>query len=371
LLRLHFLNVRQGDSTIVEYDNGNKKAFGIIDSNRTPNSDSPGLAKLLELGAKELSFVCMTHPDKDHYSGLYDVLEHYSGRIGDFYTCPLVGLTANKARLKKLAKQHRKLLSTQDDNEVTARSLEFIKILKFASEQFLPHNWHELTGYHNQIAPEGFADLKMFCLLPPAKAKGSFFKQIINETSEIEGDVANNDISIAIRISYQGSDIILGGDGSKKNWFDHRRWQRKAEESIASNIVKLPHHGSKRDCDLDTRENLFRSTKDCIGIFSADGKRHPDAEVVDWLIESGGKPYCTNLQSRWASQIHSLYNDDQTDLVLKKWINEAGSQDLAHVQPCKGDITVSIDRNGSIQVDTEHQFQCPCDPTIGGIFPFS
>ena len=94
MLNLHFLNVGNGDFIVVEFNNGSSKAFGVIDCNRTFDRPSAAKDKLIELGAEKLSFICITHPDQDHYTGLLDVLDHFSGKVAEFFTFPLSGVGA-------------------------------------------------------------------------------------------------------------------------------------------------------------------------------------------------------------------------------------------------------------------------------------
>ena len=92
-LHVHVLNVGHGDSIILEYKRNDERVYGLIDSNSNAPTEPPALTRLKELGATGLSFVCLTHPHRDHYCGMYQILREYKGRINEFYTFPLARLS--------------------------------------------------------------------------------------------------------------------------------------------------------------------------------------------------------------------------------------------------------------------------------------
>jgi metal-dependent hydrolase (beta-lactamase superfamily II) len=103
LLNIHILNVGHGDSIVLEFISHSGRAFGVIDSNTYTNNPPRALAKLKELDAEQISFLCITHPHWDHYRGIYSIMREYRGRIGEFYTFPLGHLRPEY--IKKLAKK--------------------------------------------------------------------------------------------------------------------------------------------------------------------------------------------------------------------------------------------------------------------------
>jgi len=92
-LRLHIVNVGHGDSILVEFPdctaNGLAKVrFGLVDA----GGEAPATKKTLNYLKAFLDyrlegddngyifeFICLTHPHHDHYVGMLDVLEFFSG----------------------------------------------------------------------------------------------------------------------------------------------------------------------------------------------------------------------------------------------------------------------------------------------------
>lgn len=71
--RIHFLDVGQGDSVLLE-ENG---CFGLIDAG-VPEAGPSIVQYLQQAGVKKLDFVLMTHPHADHIGGMKAVLESFA-----------------------------------------------------------------------------------------------------------------------------------------------------------------------------------------------------------------------------------------------------------------------------------------------------
>ncbi len=353
---------------MIEHEHDDGTAYGVVDSNCARDEEPKALTKLKELGADELSFVCLTHPHHDHFRGLYDILTHYVGRVGVFYTHPLGDLVAHKDRLKKLARIYHQIAKRQDDPEVTRRAEEFVKILRFASYNFLPDRWQELSGGGNQLSPDGFAAVELYSIQPPNRAKGQYFDSIDRGTLVVES-LRENEISTAINIIYAGVSIILGGDATKRNWLWHRtRVQAPLNKTLQAKVVKLPHHGSKLDCDADTLGNLFDVADDPVAVISSNGLTHPHQDVLHWLIDRGIQPRCTNLAARWSTEVIDFKNIRGIEPTLGRWLYQVAEHGGRRVIPCKGDITVSISNSGDVEVRTEFDHACPCGTEISALF---
>jgi hypothetical protein len=204
MLSIHVLNVGHGNSAIVEFDNGSEKAFGVIDSNLPSGTSEPrALVKLRELGAKRLSFVCLTHPHKDHFRGLFSIIKAFEGSIDYFYSCPFGELFQNPKRLKKFAEKLKKIYE-YSEGEPCKEALELLHIIKWATEakEEGSLDWRECAGEHLKLAPPGFANVSIATILPPNKSKGPYIQQIDRQDGFILGTFRENEISLALEISY-------------------------------------------------------------------------------------------------------------------------------------------------------------------------
>lgn len=359
MLKLHILNVEHGSSVVVEFDSGTERAFGVVDSHWPSSAKEPkALVKLKELGAKKLSFICLTHPHKDHFKGLYNIIRAYHGSIEHFYTCPLGGLFQNPDRLAKFSLKLQKLYKTSE-GEPAKDAIELLQIIRWAEQASKGGSldWRECAGEHLQLAPSGFGGVSVATILPPTKAKGSYIQQIERQDGLIIGSFKENEISLALEFVYGGTVIVLGGDGTVANWTDRRRWENNSKKFLNAAAVNLPHHGSHRDCPDEVLAQLFSKTGERAGVSSANGHSHPSFEVIKWMETNSIKPYCTNLIPQCGANVRQLLNVPNIDPRLMRWANEVASN-LGAVQPCQGDVTLTVDQAGIVTVTRELQNMC-------------
>ena len=370
MLIFYVLNVGHGSSIVVEFENQNGRHFGVIDSNASAETAPRALAKLKERGADRLSFLCLTHPHKDHFSGLYAIVVAFSGRIDHFYSCPFGDLLANRSRLKRLGEKLKLLQDRTDSQEHRRAAHEFLQLLFWADSgaQSRTLEWFECTGDSTTLAPPGFSNIRMETILPPNRAKGSYIQQIERQDTTILGTLNENEISLALQFSYSGTKIVLGGDGTKANWELRRRYEQNRNDPIDAQVVNLPHHGSKYDCDDSVLTQLFASGGDRVAVTSANGLSHPDLEVIEWLEYNNVRPYCTNLIPACGANAMRLLTLVQCEPQLARWVREV-ADNPGQMQACQGDITVRIKDDGTLDVTPEHANACGFRGDYDRLFP--
>lgn len=358
MLSIHILNAGHGDSIILEYDGGNGPVFGVIDSNREARQLPPALKKLRQLGAEKLSFVALTHPHADHYRGLLEILEEYRGRIDNFYSFPL---DHNKeGRLKKLSKIYVDIHNKTDGLTSRAAICEYLSIIYEVKEHIGLENWEEHTGIESAIAPVGFKGVDIQAILPLRSVKGDYFQLIENESSDVVENMNLNALSLAYKLSYNGHEIVLGGDVPYKYWMEHKRQNERRGIELDATLVKLPHHGSRRDCDQDVIKYLFTPNGQRYACISANGRTHPHEDTLSELERLNIMPYCTNLAigcGEVAKKV-GVYDssiDASLVLYLNRVLEEIPGQ---RVQPCQGNITTTIDGAGNLSIEAEHALPC-------------
>ncbi len=359
MLKIHILNVGHGDSILLEHYLNDEKSFAVIDSNRQSGEPPRALKKLQSLGVQRLNFVALTHPHADHFKGLLDILKQYRGKLDSFYSFP-VGLH-KEGQLKKYAKIFHDVLKNMDNENLRKPLAEYIKLLHELKTQIKFSNWGELSGPENTVMTSGFSDVDIQAILPYLNSKGPYFQQI--EKGEVDAIAHQNlnELSLAFKIKYKGIEIILGGDGTYKNWIKHRTENSKRNRKLEAVAVKIQHHGSEEDCKIETLEYLFGNDGERYACISANGKTHPAKSVLNNISDLGIFPYCTNLSvSCGARAGNSFVVDDSIDPKLMLFINKVtevipGSSP----EPCQGDIEILISDEGFLSVNTEHNMACP------------
>jgi beta-lactamase superfamily II metal-dependent hydrolase len=359
MLTFHVLNVGHGSSVVVDFEGPAGRAFGVVDTNAAADQTPRAIGKLRALGAKELAFLCITHPHKDHFSGAFRIIQEFKGRIHQFYSCPMGDFLLKRERLKLFASKLAKLVNITDSETVRRAAYEFLQILKWADEgaRTQQFEWHECSGDNFGIAPPGFSSVEISTILPPSKAKGAYVQLIENEDASVLGTQGENEISLALQFTFSGVTVVLGGDGSADNWAARRRYERNKQKGIAASIVNLPHHGSKYDCLPDVLTQLFISTGDRAAVTSANGMSHPHVEVIELLEQKQIKPYCTNLIPACGANAQTLLTLPAIDPQLARWIREV-AHNAGQVQPCQGDIEIQIHSDGTFNVVPEFANLC-------------
>lgn len=358
MLRIYILNVGHGDSIVLEHIDVNaKSSFAVIDSNCSPGESPKALELLKKKGAETISFAAITHPHADHYMGMKAILEAYQGKIDTFYTFPL---RHDRPSIRKLVTAYKNAAEATDDEAEKSRMVELGHILRLAVNN-VAKVWESPSGNKNQIFIPGFLGVSIFTILPPAKVRGGFFQDIDNGRVEPEKESLNS-LSMAFLIEYGDQQVILGGDGEKSNWIYQNKIWTKGNIQLSPVAVKLPHHGSKRDCDEAVQQILFgpqeRQPKDVIACISANGRSHPAEAVLEKIVQRGVKPYCTNLSTRCGANLKKIITSHNIDPVLLRFINSASLDSDSSIQTCQGDITIELAPGIPMSVTTQYKHIC-------------
>lgn len=271
-LHLIACDVGQGDATLIVY----KKYDILIDGG--PNNKVLGcLSKYMPFWDRTIEMVILTHPQKDHYFGLIEVMANYKV---DYFL-------ANSIE------------SSSDDYQV----------LKNAVGSKPTRVVSPVLGNSYRL------DLMYLDILNPSH---EFIAQNSLKNNESEGQVLGtstttmdpNEFSIVFELKFKDFTGILTGDLSPE----------KSNE-IASlitnlgnkpvNYIKIPHHGSKNGLS----ENLLRILQPQIATISV-GKNnsygHPSPEILKMLSDQNVKTFRT---------------DESGDIVIetdgeKIWVNK-------------------------------------------------
>jgi beta-lactamase superfamily II metal-dependent hydrolase len=369
MLTFHVLNVGHGSSIVVDYEHNDTHHFGVIDSNARAGESPKALLKLRELGATRVSFLALTHPHKDHFSGLFEIIRAFPNAIDYFYSCPFGDLLQNRNRLRAFGRGLTEIINRSDGEEERLAAWELSQILRWADTTAAAHalEWHECKGEEFSVAPPGFADVDIHTVLPPSRVIGDYVQKIQRGDMSVLGRFDDNEISLAFLFSYKNKNIVLGGDGTVTNWRTRRKYEEHRKAKLNGHAVNLPHHGSKYDSPPEVLTQLFASEGDRYGITSANGSSHPDIGVIEWLESNSVKPFCTNLIPSCGANAQRLLVLPDVEPQLARWIREVAV--TAETQACQGNIKVSIAENGDLSVTPEYAHPCAYRGDFLALFP--
>lgn len=362
MLKIHVLNVSHGDSIVLEFEpeaeagegRGASK-FAVIDCNAR-SGRNPALQLLRERGATHLQFIALTHPHADHYAGLGEICEAFRGHVDAFFSFPI---ERSQEKLRTLLERYATAGATtsMSGSRATEDFLIFIKSARDSDQ------WDDpVATVPVPMDIGGFPGVSFQALLPMNSARGQVLPRLIQGHLTTQANDLN-DLSLAILITYAGRQAVLGADGTVVGWSaQSQRWNRpNSRTSVRPTIVKLPHHGSQKDCTKQVLEQLFPTADDeRVAIISANGSsHHPHSSVLAELARMGVKPYCTNLSERCggtAQQMLAEANPNVSADLLRTI--QIFAVDPGRERPCQGNITVEIAASGEVKVVPQYAHPC-------------
>jgi beta-lactamase superfamily II metal-dependent hydrolase len=280
ILEIHVLGAGIGESIILKLP-GPK--WGVVDCYSESLSDTAKnhtLNFLRSRGARELEFLCLTHPHEDHYRGMSQLLQNLNVR--QFWR--FGGMSG---------KQFRSLVHyfTIDASRADARreidnADEFYKIFRLVKEKGIGE---KLVGFRQQLFPEKLdikAHLQIWSLAPSGGQLSRYEDQLA-KCFDSDGTIRDkipyarhNTVSIALLIQYGKTSVLLGGDVERRGWADAIK--EVPSERFSVSAVKVSHHGS----DNGYTDNLWQ-------LFAGGGK--PIAVITPYRRFGLPKPEALDL----------------------------------------------------------------------------
>ena len=255
-LRIHFLDVGQGDSTFIEFPDGKTM---LIDGG-DEGSDEMIIRYLNALKIKSLDYVMLSHTDSDHTTGLIDVMEY--------------------KEVKTVIMPY--LIGTETETN-DAFSTFYQKVRKKGVEVLVAERYLSISS-DNEQTPYFFSVLHPYSVESGGNA-------------ELEG----NNRSTISWLDYNGQSILFCGDTDKTVFSQLQKedtlvniFKGKGIDLSSTEFVKVSHHGSVDGVDGNFYRYLNVKTA-----FISCGKNnsygHPSGETLLTLQTVGADIYRTDL----------------------------------------------------------------------------
>ena len=235
-----FINVGQGDGILIHGDNGTKVMVDGGSTSEKQVAKNCIVPYLKAEGIGTIDYSIITHTDKDHISGILEILENNN---------------SNRIRIKNLVMPD---INMKDDtyNELIEKAkLKKINVLYIKKGDTL-----------------SLCKTKIKCIYP--------------ETTTTASD--KNDYCTVLSVKNKTSKILLTGDISKEI-------EEKIKDDIEENytVLKVAHHGS----NYSSSEKFLKKVNPKYSIISV-GKNnsygHPGNETMERLRKQGGAIYRTD-----------------------------------------------------------------------------
>lgn len=229
-LRVHFIDVGQGDSTLIEKDGH----FMLIDAGERDQGQVV-VSYLKKQGVGKLDYVIGTHPHSDHIGGL----------------------------------------------EAVIRELDIGKVI-------LPEKEHTIKTYERLL--DAIEDKNLKVTLPKVGDSyelGSASFQILAPNRDY-GDNLNN-WSVGIRLTYGKNSFVLCGDAEKEAEAD----MAANGLTLKADVLKLSHHGSSTSSS-DQFMDLVDPDYAVISCGKNNDYGHPHKEILEMLKKRNIKAFRTD-----------------------------------------------------------------------------
>ncbi len=281
---IHFKNVDQGDSIIVEWIEAGVLHIGIIDCAVNRDKVNHVLLHLKAIdGAYKLHFIILTHPHKDHYTGTLELL-HYleTEKITTSFFCHTYYY-----HLKLRDKLPREKVSFLTKFKTVVTRMEtaglFTESIQIGSRTTIP------------LSASG---LQLRCLSPSNQELG-WYQDLVGAATgngEKKSSAEANLLSTIIKIEHNDSYTLFTSDADVRSFERLYKIIAQSERSKELVMGQVPHHGSEKNYHEKFWHLLARKVGTPVVIsVGANDYAHPSASILQSLDEGGYKVHCTNV----------------------------------------------------------------------------
>lgn len=244
-LKIHFIDVGQGDSSLIITP---QKKTILIDGGGSSNSDfdvgkSTLIPYILDRGFTSIDIVIISHFDQDHVGAIFTLLQEL--RVGRVY------------------------ISKQAEN-----SENYEKFLKIISEK----------------------NIKVYGVMAGNKIhiEKNLYLDILWPTENLISTNALNNNAMVFNLHYKKFSMLFTGDIEEASEKEILKLYSKNKDLLKANILKVAHHGSKTSSTSEFI-NVVNPKIAVIGVGNNNKFGHPNENVLERLKQLGCKVFRTDL----------------------------------------------------------------------------
>ena len=276
MLHIAFLNVGQGDTTVV--CNPQTHQAIVVDC-----LNPVAVWDLLQCeNVHRVRAVVITHLHADHYDGLVRFLKGCQSRGIDWDAVYFYWISE--------VKQLRHLLDDDDGHSQAVEDSPILRQKKKMSTYQTLRSWVREPGNRGRVkSPE---------LLDEVNSPGITLERLHPDYADI-GRLESfglNNVSVVLRVSSGGSSALLTGDLEPDGW----DVLMENIPDLSSDVLKFPHHGAWKRNDVDALLNQVHPEIVIMSVGTVGHKYdHPNSRVFDALKRRAGiKVLCTQATKK-------------------------------------------------------------------------
>lgn len=275
-MRIHFLDVGQGDSTLIELPDG--KVMLIDGGDGSAEATKSLLRYLYALKIDYLDYLVLSHADRDHCGGLTTLLKHKE--VGVAYLPP-----SDPLQEKSYAEFYAMILEKECKYVYSSRDLAALG------------QTEATTAY----------PYTMSFLYP-------YSKTVTDVTTGVYESEDDNELSSVLWLDYHGVSALFTGDMTaqmEKNLlreYEGGFLNDRALELGSTEILKVSHHGSSDSSTAEFLEYLGLQTA-VISCGEGNAYGHPAHETLGRLTDVGAQVYRTDLDGHIMITVPADFNE--------------------------------------------------------------
>ena len=272
-LTFTFAESGRGETIYIEFPTGE---IGVVDGSKTSSGCRAALVD--ELKGREIAFVCLTHPHKDHGDDLIDLIK--SRTVPQFWHSlpevePFIYFVTQGTRFRSFVSH----LAQKAQIERAQFVLDLWTAIKCRRVECL-----SFDGSRESI---DIGDVSIHFLAPDRAIISHEMTRLQNCLISSKSPPDPNVFSLVIAIEYRQTLTLLGADGLKQTWVAaHKKWRKKKLPRAV--VLKVPHHGARNAFDLRPAKQRGMNCWDlCVehpeAVIFAGDYSHPDPVVYSAL----------------------------------------------------------------------------------------
>ena len=331
---IYLMHCGQGDTLLLCLD---KVKWILIDCN-LPSKDAVNtfFLKLDELGILRFEIVCLSHPDKDHYSGMREVLERFTTSPRSVGTFCDSGFTVKLKEIK----------DRNISSELQGLYKAVLKLVKKGKIKYLAAINSE-DGRPRQLWGDS---------LKIVSPNGSEI-QLANLASVVEGrSFSTNDFSLVIILELRDRNGFRGLLTADAGAYQLRKALNQYKKhfkysSLLFDFAKISHHGSWHSHLGSPVARCIKNKGNSVAAVSSSSRsaNHPCREVLQAYLDMGWNVFDTGKRGFFNQSLDQESSD--TLLSLIAWTDAVESQFDVHchwdtdsgisAKPTEAQVTIS------------------------------
>ena len=273
-LKVDFYESGCGDTIVVTFPSG---GIGIIDAHPSPSESRPSILEIV--GEKQIHFVCLTHPHRDHGLDLIPVLNRPKKPESFWHTVSdIAGFVYGLQEVRNFPSEFNGFAKRLAEDSAKFH----IEILGAVTKRGIEVK--RLSGDLEQVIID---DVELHVLSPEQEIQNRFVKYWTSKAADLSREPPNeNLLSSIIALRFGENVILLGADALQENW-KSAVGRYRALKMPKAVVLKVPHHGAHNAIDLrdlpshptylDICKHEINSK--CHAVLFAGNSYHPDKKV--------------------------------------------------------------------------------------------